>query len=96
MDKLDFLLVLAGFFIFVLIGLVVFNDENIFNSATGEVTLDYYTYTKAFCNSTNYCEDYEITCQNGELANMEFTGFAVQNPSNWNDPRSEEEIEKLC
>ncbi len=28
-----------------------------------------YSYTKAICNATNFCQDYEITCYNGKLFN---------------------------
>jgi len=55
-----------------------------------------YSYTKAICNETNYCEDYEINCNEEKVTNMKFTGAAIQNSFNWEDPRDKEAIEKLC
>jgi hypothetical protein len=55
-----------------------------------------YSYTKAICDETNYCEDYEINCEGNKIFSMKFTGAAVQNSFNWKDPRDKETIEKLC
>ena len=56
-----------------------------------------YSYTKAICNETNYCQDYEIACKNGEvISKSPITGAAVQFSTNWKDPRDNEAIEKLC
>lgn len=47
-----------------------------------------YTYTKAICNSSNYCQDYEITCNNGSPISLSpITGAAIQKPENWQDSR---------
>lgn len=61
-------------------------------------TFDSYsrTYTKSVCNETNYCEDYEIVCDENKLVRMNPTGMAVQFSEDWEDSRSEEQIEKLC
>jgi hypothetical protein len=49
-----------------------------------------YTYTKAICNETNYCQDYEITCQNNQVLRMNpITGASVQFSQDWQDPRDE-------
>lgn len=65
---------------------------------TGETIVDeHYSFTKAICNETNYCQDYEITCKNGELTDINpLTGAAIQNPSNWQDPRNQTTRDKLC
>lgn len=66
---------------------------------TGEVIRNnsFYSYTKAACNETNYCQDYEIVCNGGEVASRNpVTGAAVQNSLDWEDPRSKEVIEKEC
>ena len=81
------LLVLAGSLIF-----LVFNLFQI----TGGTIQNYYTYTKAVCNETNYCEDYEITCQDDEVVSMSPTGSAIQFSNDWQDPRDEEIIERIC
>lgn len=56
----------------------------------GTIEDDYYTYTKAICDENNYCQDYEIVCRNGNVEKINpITGAAVQNPTNWEDPRVE-------
>jgi hypothetical protein len=57
----------------------------------------FYSYTKAICNETNYCQDYEIVCKNGEIINKNpITGAAIQHPLDWKDPRDNETINELC
>ena len=64
---------------------------------TGAVTLDYYTLTKAICNKTNYCQDYYVSCNGGELIEkIPVTGAVIQHSQNWKDPRNETEINNLC
>jgi len=68
---------------------------------TGQVIeQEIYTYTKAICNETEKgninCEDYEITCRGNKTINSIATGFAVQHPSDWKDPRGEDADENLC
>lgn len=42
---------------------------------------DYRTFTKAVCNSTNYCQDYVYTCKNKETISIQpITGAAIQLP----------------
>lgn len=54
-----------------------------------------YTHTKAICNETNYCQDYEIECQGNQLIKMSpITGAFAQYSKNWQDPRNEKDI--LC
>ena len=79
----------------VLTGSLVFLVFNLFQ-ITGGVIQNYYTYTKAVCNETNYCEDYEITCQDDEVVSMNPTGAAIQFSNDWEDPRNEEIIERIC
>lgn len=56
-----------------------------------------YTYTKAICNESNYCQDYEITCKQGEMLSIRpITGAKVQNPLNWKDPRNNESEKGPC
>lgn len=64
---------------------------------TGEVIKDYYSYTKAVCNESNFCQDYEIACRGNEMISQNsITGAIVQHSKNWIDPRDNETIEKLC
>ncbi len=64
--------------------------------ANSEDNLDYYTHTKAICNETNYCQDYQISCNSKGIVMMTpITGAFLQLPENWKDPRNEKEKE-LC
>ena len=58
--------------------------------------LDYYSHTKAMCNETNYCQDYQISCDEERAIMMTpITGAVIQFPKNWTDPRNDSEKE-LC
>lgn len=55
------------------------------------------THTKAICNETNFCQDYEIVCNEEELVRMSpLTGAVVQHSEGWQDPRGNETATKLC
>ncbi|MCX6748918.1 MAG: hypothetical protein NT076_04910 [Candidatus Pacearchaeota archaeon] len=55
---------------------------------------DIITLTKALCNSTNYCQDYEIQCVNNQLVNqIPITGAVVQHSPDWKDRRN---LTNLC
>ncbi len=62
---------------------------------TGQATGDKYSYTKAICNETS-CQDYEVQCEGAELTSLAPTGKVVQFSEDWEDPRDEETIGKLC
>ncbi len=66
-----------------------------FNSITGE-TIKNYSWTKAICNETNYCQDYEIVCNGEDVVSIAPTGAVIQNSHDWKDPRDEETINKFC
>ena len=53
-------------------------------------------FTKAICNENNYCKDYKIICDKNNVKSLTPTGFAIQNPENWNNPRTPEQIDKVC
>jgi hypothetical protein len=58
---------------------------------------DNYTWTKALCDSSNFCQDYIISCKNKSIVSMSpITGAAVKFSSDWHDPRDEEMINKTC
>ena len=89
--KIIFLIVI----ILVLVVGLIFSVFNLFQ-ITGGTIQNYYTYTKAVCDETNYCEDYVITCQDEELVSMNPTGAAIQFSKDWQDPRDKEIIERIC
>ena len=86
MEKTKIYLIFLGIVAIILITSLIFSRTEI-NS---------YSYTKAICNETNYCEDYEINCEGNKVVSMKFTGAAIQNSLSWEDPRDKESIEKLC
>jgi len=56
-----------------------------------------YTYTKAICNETNYCEDNEVKCEGNKTVSVTpITGAVVQFHPDWEDPRDEGKRERLC
>lgn len=55
-----------------------------------------HSHTKAICDKNNYCQDYEIVCENEKIVDMNPTGAIVQFPDEWHDPRDNETKEKLC
>jgi hypothetical protein len=68
---------------------------------TGRIIEEYpNTYTQAICNKTLNgnvnCEDYEITCNKKKIIKVISTGFAVQHPENWKDPRGKNGSEIIC
>jgi len=80
------LLILAFFFRGSLTGNIIKeNEEKI------------YSYTKAICNETNYCQDTEIICKGNQTIDRKpITGAAVQFHESWQDPRTKEQIERDC
>lgn len=93
MKKIVILFLTAIFLFF--IGIFIFSFFNSFQ-ITGGVIINSYSYTKAVCNNSNYCEDYEIACKGNDLVSFTPTGAAIQFSNDWKDPRDKESIEKLC
>ncbi len=50
-------------------------------------TPNQYSYTKAICDNTNYCEDYYIECKGNNLIKLNPTGFSIQQSKDWVDER---------
>lgn len=80
--------------IIIIISVIIFSlilVSNLNKKTTGETIIDRYIYTKAICNETNFCQDYEIICENEKLADLKpISGAVVQNSKDWQDPRPEE------
>lgn len=58
--------------------------------------LNYYTYSKAICNESNQCRDYEVVCKGDELISLSPITEEVQFSPDWKDPRDEETINDFC
>jgi len=88
---LIFLIILSSYLIFLLIsktdltGYAIKNEKKI------------YTFTKAICNSSNYCQDYKIICENNTaLSITPIPNSSAQYSENWKDNRDEKTRNKLC
>ena len=79
------IIVVGSLFAFVSSGVV-------FNLESEEKPFDY-IWTSAICEG-NTCQDYEITCLNGEVKNTRPVSGFVTFSKNWEDPR--ENREALC
>jgi len=52
--------------------------------------------TVAICNESNFCQDYKITCNNGEVIEKNpVPGAFIQHPKDWKDERNID-YESLC
>ncbi len=89
-----FLIFLTLIFLLFSISALTFYLKSINNKTD---LLKNYSFTKAVCNSTNYCQDYEIVCNNGEIIKMSpISGAVVQFSKNWKDPRNIKQRSILC
>lgn len=67
------------------------------DTKANSIFLDSYVQTKAFCNETNYCQDYQIECQGNQATRINpVTGAFLQQSENWQDPREEEIRKTRC
>jgi len=78
----------------VIAGIIVTYSIN--KDTTEKIDRGFYTFTKAICNETNFCQDYVIECNNEVLINMTPTEATAQFPTSWEDPRDNETKNKLC
>ncbi len=52
--------------------------------------------TVAICNSSNFCQDYKITCSDGQVVDKQpVEGAYIQHPKDWRDDRNID-YENLC
>ena len=60
---------------------------------TGQTIIEQYTYTKALCNETNFCQDYIISCEGETIKNMSpISKATIQHSKEWIDPRNDTKI----
>lgn len=89
------LIIFSLIILFILIGFLAFINFISPNSSNYISVPEYtHSHTKALCNSTKYCQDYEIFYENKNIMGIRFTGAAVQFSSDWQDPR-DEDLQKL-
>ncbi|NPE26996.1 hypothetical protein HNV12_03270 [Methanococcoides sp. SA1] len=61
---------------------------------TGNVVfVDLPHYTRAICDGDNFCQDYKVYCEDGELMGMvAIEGAVIQHFDDWVDPRVDGEL----
>jgi hypothetical protein len=95
MKKLTIILIIIILIIIIAAGILILNSE-ITGNIIKEQPIDY-MYTKAICNSSNFCQDYQVECQNNKTISISpITGAVVQHETDWIDPRQEQDRNKLC
>ena len=88
-------ILLAIFILIIIAGIIIFFFLQ--KSITGEVVRDTYSFTKAICNGSNFCQDYEIVCEgNRTISRSPLSGAVVQHNLEWKDPREEKFRDKEC
>jgi hypothetical protein len=94
MNKKTIIIFIASLILVVLV--LFFVNRTLTGNVISEINKNY-TYTKAICNNSNYCQDYEIACSGNEtIKRTAITGAVIQHPSDWKDPRGENQSESLC
>ncbi len=78
--------------------LIFFSLKSSVKGQTNQTNVkNYYTYTKAVCNESNFCQDYYVVCENQKIKNISpITGAFIQHSKNWKDPRDEESKKISC
>ena len=56
---------------------------------SGKTIENHFSYTKAICDESNYCEDYSIECTENQPTKLTPTGFFIQQDENWIDIREQ-------
>jgi len=89
--------ILITILLIILIGILTVLAVNVLGEETSvKDHINEYTYTKAICTDS-YCQDYVIACKGLEIANIEpITGAVIDINSNWEDPRTPEQISTWC
>lgn len=83
MKKISIAIIIALILLVAGLMYIVYQDR-----LTGQVVESRYTYTKAVCDENNFCQDYEVTCLDGEVINTQpISGAVIQHSDEWEDPR---------
>jgi len=88
--KTTLIILLITFTILILLGILT---QPLLTGRAIQNLPNYYTYTKAICNKTNFCQDNIISCQGKEIISIKpITGATIQHSEDWEDPRNETEL----
>lgn len=83
-------LVLLAFVGGMLVSRVIFTGNVIRQES---IKPNYYSWTKAVCNSGNECIDVQVTCENGKVAGIEPVSQILKKEASWTDDRN---ISEFC
>ena len=93
MNKIFYVLIILILIVSAIVSIISIRN----NPIAGQVVADKYSFTKAICNESNFCQDYIISCDSNKILEIKsITGAAVQQSLSWKDNRSNEEKNKLC
>ena len=81
-----------------ILGVILLAIILLFYSTFTSATIEHrYSFTRAICNETNYCQDYHISCKDYTITQITpITGAAVQFSENWIDNRPLKPTLELC
>ena len=92
-------IIIISISILILVGVlfVILLNQNLTGRVVETENENVYSYTKAICNETNYCQDYEIICEGERVVKISpITEAVAQYSEDWEDPRDDEIIDRLC
>jgi len=94
MKKTTIALIIIALIIIGTIVFIIFKTP----STTGQaVVLTGYTFTKAVCDESHFCQDFEFVCENNQTKAINpVLNSERQFSKSWQDPRTQEEIDKVC
>ncbi|MFH1787583.1 MAG: hypothetical protein ABH811_02225 [archaeon] len=91
MGKIIMILTLMLMFFMMLFVILYFPQKITTGQAINKVQ-NRYTYTTTLCNVSNYCENYEITCEGNQIILKKPTGFIIQQSPRWEDLEINKEL----
>ena len=95
-DKPITFLIILVVILSIILGLLFINNS-ITGQAIKENLSNNYSFTKAICDDEKYCQDHIINCNGNQVISITpITEAVVQFPQNWQDPRNQEDIDRLC
>ena len=81
----------------ILVFTLSFNKSLSTGQVVNEVNKSNYTYTKAICDTNNFCQDHIIVCNGAEIISVTpISGAFAQFKPDFIDPRDEKSKETLC
>ena len=92
MDKKIILILAIIVLVFIGVTFIFGNHKWVGNviAAFDDEDIDSYSYTTAMCNESNFCQDYEVSCQGDKIIDVNpIVGAVIQQPDDWVDSRED-------